>query len=136
MEDQEILRLLNQRHSGFNIHCGISFLEASTGRVVAGCPLEERHLNPMGFAHGGLIAALMDVAAGGCSLFAHGHYRPSVTQSAEIHYLRPVKGERLLAEGICLKAGRRSAVVRVELRVEGSDKVCAVGDFELCYLDV
>ena len=136
MEDQEILRLLNSRHSGFNEHCGIRFLAASPGRVTAGCSLGPQHLNPMGYAHGGMIATLMDVAAGGTSLFAHGHYRPSVTQSADIHYLRPVSGERMLAEGVCLKAGRRSAVVRVELRAEGSDALCAAGEFELCYLDI
>ena len=65
-----------------------------------------------------------------------GKLRPMVTQSCSIHYLRPVSGPLVLAEGVCLKAGRRVAVVKVDVREEGSGRVCATGVFEQCYLDL
>ena len=136
MDNNEILVFLKQRQVGFADVCGIEYREASVGRCLVGLQMDERLLNPQGFAHGGLLATLMDVAAGSVGLFAHGQARPMVTQSCEIHYLRPVSGPLVLAEGRCLKAGRRSAVVQVDVRENDSARVCATGIFEICYLDL
>ncbi len=136
MEDQEILDYLKKRQVGFADVCGIQYKEAAVGRCVVALQMQEQLKNPQGFAHGGLLATLMDVAAGSTGLFAHGRVRPMVTQSCSIQYLRPVSGPLVLAEGVCIKAGRRSAVVRVDVRENESGTVCASGFFELCYLDV
>ena len=136
MNDVNILDFLKRRCIGFAVLCGFEYEEASVGRTLVSCRMEERLQNPQGFAHGGLLATLMDVAAGSTALFAHGKYRPVVTQSCDIHYLRPVSGPMVYAEGVCVKAGRRSAVVRVDLRQNDSGLVCASGFFELCYLDI
>ncbi len=136
MDNNEILAFLKARQVGFAVACGIEYVEASVGRCLVSLRMEDRLLNPQGFAHGGLLATLMDVAAGSVGLFAHGKARPMVTQSCEIHYLRPVSGPLVLAEGRCLKAGRRSAVVQVDVRENDSERVCATGIFEICYLDL
>ena len=136
MKDNEILAFLKKRQVGFADVCGIQYESASVGRCLISCRMEERLLNPQGFAHGGLLATLMDVAAGSVGLFAHGQARPMVTQSCEIHYLRPVSGPLVLAEGVCLKAGRRSAVVQVNVRENDAERLCASGIFEICYLDI
>ena len=136
MDNNEILAFLKERQVGFADVCGIEYVEAFAGRCLVSLKMEDRLLNPQGFAHGGLLATLMDVAAGSVGLFAHGKARPMVTQSCEIHYLRPVSGPLVLAEGRCLKAGRRSAVVQVDVRENDSDRVCATGIFEICYLDL
>ena len=102
MEDKEILALLRRRGVGFTEACGICFEEASAGRCLVSCEMEDMHRNPGGFAH--------DV-------------------------LRPVSGPRVLAESVCIKAGRRCAVVRVDVRENDSARICASGIFDVCYLD-
>ena len=135
MEDKEILDLLRRRVVGFTEACGIRFEEASAGRCLVSCEMGAMHRNPGGFAHGGLLAALMDVSAGSAAIFAGGTPRPITTQNCDIHFLRPVSGPLVLAEGVCIKAGRRCAVVRVDVRENDSTRVCASGTFEVCYLD-
>ena len=135
MEDKEILALLRQRGIGFTEACGICFEEASAGRCLVSCEMEDMHRNPGGFAHGGLLATLMDVAAGAAAIFADGTQRPITTQNCGIHFLRPVSGPRVLAESVCIKAGRRCAVVRVDVRENDSARICASGIFDVCYLD-
>lgn len=135
MDEKEILNLLRRRGVGFTEACGIRFEEASAGRCLVSCEMGESHRNPGGFAHGGLLATLMDVAAGAAAIFAGGTQRPITTQNCDIHFLRPVSGPRVLAEGRCIKAGRRCAVVQTEVRENDSERVCASGIFEVCYLD-
>lgn len=136
MEDKEILDFLRQRCVGFSALCGLQYDAASVGKCSMSLHLEEQHLNPQGTAHGGLIATLMDVTAGSVGFFAHGKLRPVMTQSCSIQYLRPVRGPRVYAAAECVKAGRRSAVVRCDLWDESPEKLCATGTFELCYLDI
>lgn len=136
MNDQEILAYLKERCVGFALVCGIEYEAAGVGHCTVALNMEQRFLNPQGAAHGGLLATLMDVAAGSIGLFACGSLRPMVTQSADIHYFRPITGPRVVAEGRCLKAGRRCAVVQVDVRENDDDRVCATGVFELCYLDI
>ena len=136
MNDPKILDFLEKRSVGFARVCGIEYVEASQGHCLVSMHMEERFKNPQGFAHGGLLATLMDVAGGSAGLFAHGEARPIVTQSCDIHYLRPVSGPLVLAEGICLKAGRRSAIVQVNVRQNEDERLCATGIFEICYTDI
>lgn len=136
MEDKEILDYLKKRQVGFADVCGIEYREASAGRCVVALQMREQMKNPQGFAHGGLLATLMDVAGGSVGLFAHGEARPIVTQSCDIHYLHPVNGPLVLAEGRCLKAGRRSAIVQVDVRENDVERILATGIFEICYLDI
>ncbi|MBR5095377.1 MAG: PaaI family thioesterase [Oscillospiraceae bacterium] len=101
-------------------------------RVV--CPIRPEHLNPQGGVHGGMSATLMDVAAGISAIYAGEGARPIVTRSASAHYLRPLKGGSMRAEGRVVKAGRHICLSRVEVYDE-EDRLCCVGDFEIFYTD-
>ncbi|KFN49792.1 hypothetical protein P873_09560 [Arenimonas composti TR7-09 = DSM 18010] len=89
-------------------------------------PLRPELLQQFGFAHGGLIAYAADNAltfAGGAAL------GPSVlTAEFKINFLRPVKGEVLVARAAVVHAGRRQAVCRCELFVQddAGEHACAV----------
>ena len=133
MTEQETRELLRRRHEGFTGYCGIRIDEAGGGLCRAHVALEARHLNPRGFVHGGLLCTLMDVAAGSAAILAHDPPRMMVTQSAEVHYLRPCSGGTLTAEARVLKAGRSVAVVSVEVKDE-AEKLVSAGTFELFYL--
>ncbi|MEV5613936.1 PaaI family thioesterase [Streptomyces sp. NPDC052225] len=80
-----------------------------------------------GFLHGGVLAYAADNAltfAAGAAL------GPSVlTSGFSIQYVRPAQGATLAARAQVVSAGRRQAVVRVDLVVrdeDGAEKLCAV----------
>jgi uncharacterized protein (TIGR00369 family) len=82
-------------------------------------------LQQNGFAHGGVISYLADNAltfAGASVLGAN-----VLTSEYKINYLRPAKGERLIARAEVLHTGKRQAVVRcdVDIVFEGITKRCA-----------
>lgn len=133
MTEQETRELLRRRHEGFTGYCGIRIDEAGGGLCRAHVALEARHLNPRGFAHGGLLGTLMDVAAGSAAITACEPPRMMVTQSAELHYLRPAAGSVLTAAARTVKAGRSVAFVQVDVTDE-QGKLVAAGSFELFYI--
>ena len=49
----------------------------------------------------------------------------TVSQCADMHYLRPGTGERLFAEAICVSAGRSTCLYRVEV-TDGAGALVAV----------
>ncbi len=133
MTEQETRELIRRRQEGFTGYCGVQIDEAAHGVCRAHVDLEARHLNPLGFAHGGLQSTLMDVAAGCAAITAFDPPRMMVTQSAEAHYLRPCSGGRLTAEARTVKAGRYVAFVQVDV-TDGEGRVVTAGSFELFYL--
>ena len=50
-----------RRHDPFSGHLGIDILEVGEGYAVAEMPLDARHRNGMGNAHGGAVFALVDM---------------------------------------------------------------------------
>ena len=132
MTDNE-REILKDRLRGFTGYCGIVIDGVTDGVCRAHVDLQPQHLNPRGFVHGGLLCTLMDVAAGSAAILAHDPPRMMVTQSAEVHYLRPCSGGTLTAEARVLKAGRSVAVVSVEVKDE-AEKLVSAGTFELFYL--
>ena len=133
MTENELQDLIRVRHKGFTSYCGVAIDEAGQGFCRAHVDLEARHLNPRGFAHGGLQSTLMDVAAGTAAITACDPPRMMVTQSAEIHYLRPASGGRLTAEARARRAGRSVAFVQVDV-TDAEGRLVSTGSFELFYL--
>lgn len=80
-------------------------------------PDAARHYNPLGTVHGGVIATLLDTAAG-CSVhstLAAGEAYTSLDLT--VKYLRPVTAEsgRLRAVGRVVSRGRRTALAEAQL---------------------
>lgn len=121
------------RSRGFTGYCGLEFTEVTENRCVVSCPMRPELLNPGGIAHGGLIATLTDVAAGSMALMADGRAHPIVTQSCNIHYLRPGTGDVLRAESRVIRKGRRVCVVQVDC-FSGDGSLAAVATYEIAYL--
>jgi uncharacterized protein (TIGR00369 family) len=102
----------------------ISLFEA--GRVVLELPISEQLLQQHGFVHGGVLSYAADNAltfAGGSAL------GPAVvTSEFKINYVRPAKGERLIAKASVVHAGKSQAVCRCEVfsLTEGQELLCAV----------
>lgn len=90
-------------------------------RLVVTHHLLQQH----GFVHGGVLAYLADNAltfAGGGALGS-----AVVTSEFKINYLRPAKGEALIARASVLSAGKTQAVCRCDIFAVSGDeeKLCA-----------
>lgn len=80
-----------------------------------------------GGMHGGVLAALVDVATL-AALFTEHHpdQQPAGTADLNITYLRPATGARVVAEGEVVKRGRQLAMIEVSIR-DGEGRLCARG---------
>src|SRR5512136_570695 len=104
---------------------GAQLTAMSSGSVEITLPLAPNLLQQHGFAHGGVISYVADNAltfAGGSVL------GPAVlTAEYKINYLKPARGERLIARATVIGAGARQAVCRCDIwMVTGNEQVlCA-----------
>jgi uncharacterized protein (TIGR00369 family) len=106
---------------------GAHLTHLSPGKAELEIPLRLEHNQQHGLVHGGVISYLVDdvlTFAGGSVL------GPDVlTLEIKLNYLRPAVGERLVARGWVVSAGRRNAVCRCDVLVvnEGVETLCAAG---------
>jgi uncharacterized protein (TIGR00369 family) len=74
--------------------------------------------------HGGVIAALIDLAGHAAVAVKIGRMAPTI--DLRIDYLRPAEGDALFAHAKLLKAGRTVARADVDIR-DASDRTVALG---------
>ncbi len=86
---------------------GADLTRIEPGRVEAELALGQQHQQQRGFAHGGLVATMADLAAGFAAVTLVAESQGVVTSDLKISYLNPGVGQRIKAIGWVLKAGRR-----------------------------
>ena len=86
---------------------GADLTRIEPGRVEAALTLGRQHQQQLGFAHGGLVATLADLAAGFAAVTLVPEGVGVVTADLKMSYLNPGVGQRIRAVGWVLKAGRR-----------------------------
>jgi uncharacterized protein (TIGR00369 family) len=92
--------------------------------VLYGLRIEPKHGDGSGFAHGGILAMLLDTALGLTSSDAQGGRRQA-TINLGVQFIAPVRvGEFLIAECRFVKTTRSVMFLRGTLHVE--DRVCAI----------
>ena len=106
---------------------GMSLLEIDEGRALIRMEVQPAHLNADGILHGGVLPAIADGAMGNALRTLNGSAAQVLTAEVHLHYLRPVRGGALLAEGRLVQSGRRLSFAEVELREEESGKIVARG---------
>lgn len=83
-------------------------------------------VNSSGALQGGLLATLCDVAAGMALLQGPDPYQRSATTELHLSFLEGIRRGPALATAQVLRRGRRSAVVRVDVRDRGvGDRLAA-----------
>jgi uncharacterized protein (TIGR00369 family) len=106
---------------------GAELASLGAGRCTVEVPFSGKVGQQQGFFHGGVIGAVGDTAGGYAahSLLPVGS--DVVTLEYKVNFLRPAAGDRLLAEGSVLRAGRSVTVTRVDVFVEahGRRSLCA-----------
>ena len=114
------------------------------GTSVLEVQLEEKHLQPFGFVHGGAIASVMDAATFWAAFPQVKDGMGLTTVEIKVNYLAPVREGKLVAKGRCIKIGKTLALgetyinsaegnliahgtatmmILPDLKVEGQDKL-------------
>ena len=89
---------------------------AGPGKAVCSMHLEQHHMNANNVPMGGAIFTLADFT---CAVAANGYSeRMTVSQNASITFLAAARGKRLIAEASCLRSGRTTALLTVDIRDE------------------
>lgn len=105
---------------------GFSLLEVAEGRVEFGMDPAEFHYNPIGSVHGGVLATLLDSAAGCAvqSTLPAGSGYTSLDLS--VKFLRAVGtgSGTLRCEGLVVHRGRRTALAEARLH-DAAGRLCA-----------
>ncbi len=99
---------------GFQIQDAVQD-DRDLGRAVVALEVDERLHNPMGRMHGGILSALADAAMGiafGRTLDANQDFS---TIDLHIHFMRPVRCNRLIATAIMKQRGLRIGFVECEI---------------------
>ena len=107
---------------------GATLTQVSPGRCTIELPFSEAVSQQQGFFHGGIIAAVGDNAGGYAALSLMPEGSEVVTLEYKVNFLRPAAGERLVAEGLVLRAGRQVTVTRIDVAiVQGHRRaLCAI----------
>ena len=75
-----------------------------------------------GFVHGGALTAIADSAAGYAALSLMPANRGVLTTEMKINFLAPAGGDRIIARGKVLKAGRTLTLVQTEIFTVTADQ--------------
>lgn len=96
----------------FATSAGMKIHEITDDYVTCCVKLEERHKNALGGIMGGVIFTLADFAF---AVLVNNIHRPTVAQQVSINFLSAPKGNNITAKAVCVKDGRSSCVVNVDV---------------------
>lgn len=98
---------------------GFTMTELERGRAVIELEAGERHHNPMGTVHGGVICDVADAAMGVAYASTLGEGESFTTVELKVNFLKQVRSGRLRAEGRTVNGGRTLGLVECDVTDEG-----------------
>ena len=110
--NKEQLQALFARDYFATEQCGIQIDSVSEHSATCSMPITRQHMNSNGTVQGGAIFTLCDTAF---SVTANAGDRLTVSRSADITYIKPGKGSRLIAVAEELARGRATCLYRVSV---------------------
>ena len=113
---------------------GAKIEEWRQGYVRMSLVVEEKHTNPNGVMHGGVLTTLMDETLGAVVASVRGmdvmRAAPHATVEMNVSFLAGARaGDDIVVEGRALKVGRSVAFGEAAARRRGSDDLVAKGRF-------
>jgi acyl-CoA thioesterase len=114
--------------SGFDEYLGLEWDPGSGGSAQVRLSAVERHLNPHGTVHGGVLGSLADVASTKAveSLAAR---TLAVTIELKITFLSPAWPGLLVADARVINTGRTIIIVETEIKQDQEWVAHAIGTF-------
>ena len=113
------------KNDRFATNAGMVIDEMGEDYSVCSVTLNDDHKNAYGGVMGGAIFTLADLAFAVCANQIHSL---SVAQQVSINYLSAPKGDKLIARAKCIKNGKTTAVLKVDVTDDtGRDVALFVG---------
>jgi uncharacterized protein (TIGR00369 family) len=100
---------------GFSAHVGREITELGHGTCTVAVTRRPELLQRLGWLHGGVIAFLVDSAAGIAAGTLLSPTQAVVTSEFKINFLAPARGTRTFSRARVIKPGRRNLVVAVDV---------------------
>ncbi len=94
---------------------GMTLTSSGDGRSVVEMDANERHANPMGTLHGGVLCDLADLAMGAAYASALAEGESFTTLELKINYLKPVWSAHLRAAAHVIRRGRTVGMVECDV---------------------
>lgn len=110
---------------GFIANLGIEVGEVGEGRAVATVVATDRHLNPGGTIHGGVIASLVDTAMGRAVRSVLAEDEIPVTIEMKVNFLEAGDPGLIRATASLIRRGRVFIVVHAEVVQDSDDDALA-----------
>ena len=104
---------------------GFKLVEYGEGKAIFKMKVDERHHNPMGLVHGGILCDITDAAMGIAMITTLNKNENFTTINLQINYLRGIKEAELIAEGVVIKRGTNIGYVECNLK-DSNDELIAV----------
>ncbi|QSX77835.1 PaaI family thioesterase [Agrilutibacter solisilvae] len=102
---------------------GMRLAELDFDRCRIDLDLAERHLQPFGIVHGGVLATLLDTATFWAGFMRLPEDAGLVNVDLKLNYLKAVAAGRLRTVGECLRAGRQISYAQASVFDEQGDLV-------------
>jgi uncharacterized protein (TIGR00369 family) len=118
---------------GFAAVLGVRGQQAEDGRARLELDAGERHLNPAGTVHGGVLATLVDTAMGSAVRSSTGDEDVPATSQLTVTYLRPAQPGTLLVTAEVRKQGEHLTVCEADVEQDGKALVHAVATFAVLH---
>lgn len=97
---------------------GFKLISAQPGEAVVELEASDRHANPMGTLHGGVLCDIADAAMGIAYASALGENESFTTIELKISFLKPIWKARLRAVGRVVKQGQTIGFVECDVTDE------------------
>ena len=97
---------------------GAELADVSAGRVAIALAIEPRLCQQHGFLHAGVVATVLDSACGYAALTLMPDDAEVLTVELKVNLMAPASGDRLVAEGEVVRAGRTLTVCRGDAYAE------------------
>jgi uncharacterized protein (TIGR00369 family) len=102
---------------------GFTIVSAEHGQAVIELEAAERHANPMGTLHGGVLCDIADAAMGMACASTLGEGETFTTLEMKINFLKPVWKAKLRAVGKIVKGGRTISLAECSVTDENQQLV-------------
>jgi uncharacterized protein (TIGR00369 family) len=117
---------VSEDNGGFTELVGTELSSTEEGRASVSLRAEERHLNPGGTVHGGVISTLIDVSmAEALNTMTEEGEQPFTIQIT-VNYMKPGKLGTLTSTAAVRKGGERITVVEAEVVQEDDGEAIAL----------
>ncbi len=125
---------VDENPSAFAQAMGVEVVTWEEGFVRIEAPIEPWHLNRSGVVHGGIAAAMIDMACGFAGLYVPpgAPQKHSLTLSLTVQFTGQAKEGCMVSEGRVKSHGRRVYFTEATLRVDGGQMLAfGSGTFRL-----